>query len=112
MKVKIDVSIYSTSVFFTTCEDTFKKMYKNYSGDPFVTVEYKGDIYVLVTDEWNNMHDHRFIQCLSHEMNHAAMCILYWSGVNFDYKNQEALCYLQDYLVAKAFKAINKALSD
>jgi len=45
---------------------------------------------------------------MSHELNHAAMCLLNHIGVNYDYENQEALCYLQDFLMAGFFKAVEK----
>ena len=109
MKVKIDVEMYSMTVTVVTTFDEFKLLHKEARKEvPFITTEYGQDIYVLVSDEWNNMYDHRFIQCLSHELNHAAMCLLSFIGVKFDYNHQEPLCYLQDHFMAKVFKAINK----
>lgn len=111
MKVTINVDIYSFRVVLVTTFEEFKKLHKKAEPQSqFITTEYGSDIYVLVSDLWKSKHDHRFIQCLSHELNHVAMCILGHSGVRFDYNNQEALCYLQDYLMARAFKAINKPL--
>jgi len=72
----------------------------------FATVEDGQNIYVLVNDEWDDTGCSAFIQCLSHEMNHAAMCILGLSGIAFDYDNQEALCYLQDFLLRKSLDGI------
>ena len=110
MKVKIDIDVYSMTVIVVTTFEEFKKLHKKANPDlPFVTAEYGQYIYVLVSDEWGSMYDHRFVQCLSHELNHAAMCLLSYVGVKFDYHHQEPLCYLQDYLMAQVFKTINKA---
>ena len=109
MKIKIPVDIYSIPVIFTTDFDTFKKLHKEADIEhPFITVDYNAAIYVYVSGEWGNFYDYRFIQCVSHEMTHAAMIILDKVGVHFDGHNQEPLCYLQDYLVSRVFKAIEK----
>lgn len=109
MKVRIDVEIYSMVVIVVTTFEEFKKLHKSAEKEDFnVTARYGQYIYVLVTDEWDNMYDYSFIRCMSHELNHAAMRTLERSGVKLDYDNQEALCYLQDYLMAKFFKVVNK----
>lgn len=111
MRIKINVEIYSVDVILTTTFEEFKKDYKDAKEDtPFITIDCGGYVFVHVRDEWDNMHNHRFIQCLSHELNHAAMCILKGCDIIFDYDNQEGLCYLQDFMIAKAMKAINKYL--
>ena len=113
MKVVINVEIYSIKVVLVTTFEEFKKLHKKANPQSqFITTEYGSEIYVLVSDIWESMYDHRFMQCLAHELNHAAMCILGVSGVRFDYQNQEALCYLQDFMVAKVMKAINKKASN
>lgn len=110
MKVKINVQIYSMTVIVVTTMDEFIKLHKTADkNNLFCTAEYGQYIYVLVSDEWNDMHHHLFVQCLSHELNHAAMCLLNYVGVKFDYDNQEALCYMQDFLMSKVFNAINKS---
>lgn len=113
MKIEINVDMYSVLVVVVTSFDEFKALHKDAENDRlFVTVDYGDRIYVLVSDEWSDMHDHRFIQCLSHELNHASMCLLNNVGIKFDYENQEVLCYLQDYLMSKVFKKINKLNKD
>jgi len=110
MKVRIDVDIYSATVIVVTTFDEFKKLHKKADKDVlFVTTEYGQYIYVLVSDEWDSFYDRYFIQVLSHELNHAAMCILNLAGVPFDYESQEALCYTQDYLMTKFYKSVEKA---
>jgi Fe-S oxidoreductase len=109
MKVRVDVDIYSMTVIIVTTFEEFKKLHKTADKDDlFCTSEYGQYFYVLVSDEWDSMNHYRFIQCMSHELNHAAMCLLNHAGVNFDYENQEALCYLQDFLMAGFFKAVEK----
>ena len=109
MRVKIDVDIYNFTVVVTTSFDEFKKLHKTADkGSLFVTSEYGQYIYVLVSDEWDDFYDYKFLQCVSHELNHAAMCLLNHAGVNFDYENQEALCYVQDFLIGGFFKAAEK----
>lgn len=109
MKVKINVDIYSCCVYFATTEEEFIGFK---SGDKpsglFVTREFDGAIYVLVTQQWDSHCNPLFIQCVAHEMNHAAMDILGQCGVLFNYENQEALCYLQDFLMSRVFKALEK----
>jgi hypothetical protein len=110
MRVKIDVDIYNFTVVVTTSFDEFKKLHKTADKDVlFVTSDYGQYIYVLVSDEWGDFYDYKFIQCVSHELNHAAMCLLGHAGVNFGYENQETLCYLQDFLIGGFFKAVEKA---
>jgi len=109
MRVKINVEMYSVKVILTTTFKEFKKAYKDAKEDAlFVTIDCGNCIFVHVRDQWNNMHDHRFIQCLSHELNHAAMCILSGCGIIFNSENQESLCYLQDFMMAKSIKTINQ----
>ena len=109
MKVRVDVEIYNCTVVIVTTYDEFKKLHKTANKDNlFCTSEYGQYIYVLVSDEWDDFYNTFFIQCMSHELNHAAMCLLSRAGVNFDYENQEALCYLQDFLIAAFFKAAKK----
>ena len=109
MKIKINVEIYSKYVVLLTTYDEYKAFVDHAEKDhKFVTFEDENYIYVLVTDEWDDMQCGAFIQCLSHEMNHAAMCVLGQPGVRFDYNNQEPLCYLQDFLMRKSVDAINK----
>lgn len=109
MKVNIKVGIYDAKVTLVTSNAELMKVSTHATEEmQFITLE-KGNLYfVCVSDLWGSFHDHRFIQCLSHEMNHVAMCILGKARVNFDYENQEALCYLQDFLVGAAFKALSK----
>ena len=107
MRVRVNVEIYNFAVIIVTSFDEFKKLHKTADkNNLFVTSEYGQYIYVLVSDEWNDFYSRYFIQALSHELNHAAMSILNYAGVNFDYDNQEALCYLQDYLISKFFNAV------
>lgn len=108
MKATIKVDVYDATVVLVTSNAELMKVSTHATLDMrFITLE-QGDVYtVLVSDDWGDFHDHRFIRCVSHEMSHVAMCILGKARVNFDYENQEALCYLQDYLVGAAFKALN-----
>lgn len=109
MKLDINVEVYGSNIVFVTTFEELKKLHKDADErNKFITHEVGNMIYVLVTDEWDSMYDHRFVQCVSHELNHAAMCALNHVGVNYDYGNQEALCYMQDYLMGKVFEAINK----
>lgn len=109
MKLRIDVNIYSSVVYFATTEREFLEFK---SGGPpdgrNITREADGVIYVLVTKQWASYYNPLFIQCVSHEMNHAAMDILGQCGVLFDYENQESLCYLQDFLISEVFKFLDK----
>lgn len=48
------------------------------------------------------------IRALSHELLHAAFCILHHVGVEASYKHQEAICYLHDSLNRQAHRSLNK----
>lgn len=109
MKLTINVDIYSAKVIFVTKFEEIKKLHKNADkAQGFVTINYTSHIYVYVNNEFGSMLDYRYIQCLSHEMNHAAMCILGNVGVRFGFDNQEPLCYLQDFLLSRVYKEIVK----
>jgi len=47
------------------------------------------------------------VRSLSHELLHAALCILNHVGVAADYDHQEALCYLHESLNRMAHRALN-----
>lgn len=108
MRVRIKVEVYGAKVTLVTSNAELMKVSPDATPDmQFITLERGDEYFVCVSDLWDSFHDHRFIQCLSHETNHVAMCILSKAGVNFNYENQGALCYLQDFLVGSAFKALN-----
>lgn len=98
LKLKID--IYSFEIEFSVDKD------ENEPDRLFVTTEDRREqkLKMLVSNEWGSATDSLFLQCLSHECNHAAMIILGRSNVYFDYHNQEVLCYLQDYIFRKCYE--------
>ena len=63
---------------------------------------------ILVSDLWGSYTEVDFLRCLSHECNHAAMTILDSVRIGFDVENQEALCYLQDFIFSKILSALWK----
>lgn len=95
---KFRVDIYEFTIRFFMDADECKSKYE------FVVFEVDdNNISIVVSDAFESVYDSRFLQCLSHECNHAAMSILGRRGVNYDYQNQEALCYLQDYIFEKCY---------
>lgn len=103
---EIEIEIYSFNFAIHFDDESFVS---KTGGEPlnwqsFVTRGTAVDVRVYAENEWGNIYDPRFLQCLSHECNHAAMHILGFSGVNFDFENQETLCYLQDLLFRKSYE--------
>ena len=97
-KLKFKIEIYSYDIEFTFNAEN--------SEHKFVATEHPQDqkISITVSNEWGSATDSKFLQCLTHECNHAAMCILGLNGVYFNYHNQEALCYLQDFIFRKCYE--------
>lgn len=109
MKVKIEVELFSKTVILVTSSDELKRICSgNNDKHEFITINHGSTIYVLVSDLWDDLLCPMFIQCLSHEFNHAAMCVLGNTGIRFDFDNQETLCYTQDFLMRKAMERIVK----
>ena len=111
MNISIPIPIYSTKVIVVT--------EKSKCGASYMTTEDGLDNHVVIVNcemTNDNIYCHTFLRCLSHELNHAAMCILGARGISFDYNNQESLCYLQDYLMSETLDKIviktNKANSN
>lgn len=102
--IKIPVKIYSVTVLLHHRPRD--------DGVKFVTEETNGSAITVycALGEGESMYSHFFLQCLTHELNHAAMCILGQSGISFDHDNQEALCYLQDFLLKNALDKIAKRI--
>lgn len=101
MKVTIPIDIYSYKVVIVTTNDEMKSLGIE-TDHEFVCYERQPTIAILCSDLWGGIYNHNFIRCLSHECNHAAMSILNGSCVKFSYDHQEALCYLQDYILKTA----------
>lgn len=95
---KFRVDIYEFTIRFFMSNKECKSEYE------FVAIEVDdNNIGIVVSDVFDSVYDSRFLQCLTHECNHAAMIILGRRGVKFDYHNQEVLCYLQDYIFEKCY---------
>ncbi|ADM26683.1 hypothetical protein [Pseudoalteromonas phage H105/1] len=110
MRFKFNVDVYDFKVTFTDEKDYADRATNNGSGvdyGRFYCSENKslGKIFILCARDDEKLTPY-YLQCLSHECNHAAMCILGISDVNFSYKDQEALCYLQDYIFGRILNKI------
>ena len=105
MKFKFNVDVYDFNVTFTT-----DKAYADRVTENGTDIDY-GNFYC-----YESPRDHKivilaasptleltpfYLQCLSHECNHAAMSILGTLGIEFSRKQQEVLCYLQDYIFCR-----------
>lgn len=97
MKFSFNVDLYSHRLKFATTAEELKVE----ATSEFQFFYADGVAAILCVDVWNDYKDIRFLRALSHECNHAAMYILDEVGVRFDAKNQEALCYLQDYIFSR-----------
>ena len=65
------------------------------------TYDDEQEIVIVIDADAAKVGEALFYRYLSHECNHAAMNILNRVAVPFDYKNQEALCYTQDFIFAE-----------
>lgn len=106
--VKFHIEIYSQNIFFTTCKKKFKKKSGEEVNGNFYTISDVGDTYIYCNDYWGDLMHPQFIRCLSHECTHAAMSLLGRRGVGFCSEHQEALAYLQDYILYEILNGIKK----
>lgn len=110
MKYKIKLPLYSCTISFFTSKEELTKATKIESDYEFICFDRmsNGEIYILASDLWGSNTEVNFLRCISHECNHAAMCILNNVGVKFDFDNQETLCYLQDFIFSEILSALWK----
>lgn len=110
MKLNFKIELYSHSVSFFTSKEELEKYKKIETDHDFVCFFSSTDsnAAILVSDLWGSYTEVNFLRCLSHECNHAAMSILDSVGVGFDADNQEALCYLQDFIFSQILSALWK----
>ena len=108
MKLNFKIPLYSHSVSFFTSKEELLKYKKVETDHEFVCFFSSADsnAAILVSDLWGSYTEVSFLRCLSHECNHAAMTILDSVRVGFDVDNQEALCYLQDFIFSKILSAL------
>ena len=110
MRLNFKVPIYSHSISFFTSKEELKK-YKKIETDHEMVCFFSSEdanSAMLVSDLWGSYTEVSFLRCLSHECNHAAMLILDSVGIGFDVENQEALCYLQDFIFSEILSALWK----
>ena len=110
MKHKIKLPLYSCNVSFFTSKEELAKATSIETDYEFICFDRmsSGEIHILASDLWGSNTEVNFLRCISHECNHAAMCILGNVGVKFDFDNQEALCYLQDFIFSEILSALWK----
>ena len=100
MKINFKIPIYSHSISFFTSKEEMKK-HKDIETDHDMVCFFSSEdstAVILVSDLWGSYTEVDFLRCLSHECNHAAKTILDSVRIGFDVENQEALCYLQDFI--------------
>ena len=102
MKFSFRVDLYSHKVKFATSAAELEVD----EGYEFACFYDDGIVAILCSDVKDKLNSVDWLRCLSHECNHAAMRMLENVGVNFDKDNQEALCYLQDYIFSKILTKI------
>ena len=99
-----NIDIYSAKVrLFTDIKEYNKFINYENNEHKFVTYSHGSDVCMLVSNLWDSATEPKFLQCLSHECNHAAMAILESVGVPIGYEHQEALCYLQDHIFKRCY---------
>lgn len=111
MKFKFNVDVYDFQITFTDDKEyadrvTDNKDGKEYGG--FYCFEDRKNHKVVILcarNEGDELTPH-YLQCLSHECNHAAMSILAQLAVTFSGESQEALCYLQDYIFGRILRKL------
>lgn len=108
--IEFNIGLYSYKIrFFVDKSEFSEKTGFDKSEFHYATTYIRGQtVSIFVPDDFKSYTDPDFLRCLSHESTHAAMHILSMSGVNYDFENQEALCYLQDYIFSECYKGILK----
>ncbi len=103
-KVIINVDMYDEKVIVCFDRKDLPNVISEEEEGEYYYFSHKNIHYVLCTNKCGITPS--FIQCLSHELNHVAMCILYERGVGFGYEEQETLCYMQDFLMRKVLDKV------
>lgn len=111
MKFKFKVDVYGFEVIFTDDKTYADRVTENGDGKDyggFYCFENKKEHKILILCDRNKDEELTpfYLQCLSHECNHAAMSILSIVRVTFSGDHQEALCYLQDYIFGRILNKI------
>ena len=104
MKKKISLDVFNFTFWIHYDKESIEKATERPIEEPFITRCMSDEVHVYVENAWDDVTNPKFLQCLSHECNHAAMHILGSIGVNFDFYNQEALCYTQDLLFRRSYE--------
>lgn len=102
MKFSFNVELYSRRVKFATTKEELGIE----TDHKFLCCHFDDAIYILTSDIFGSYSSISFLRCLSHECNHAAFRILHESGVPISVENQEALCYLQDFIFSSILNRI------
>lgn len=101
----IKVPIYDAKVYFFTDKQEFcKKVDDDVDVHDFTCWSEGTVCHILVSNLWDDYKSPKYLQCLTHECNHAAINILGNIGVEISHQNQEALCYLQDYIFRRCYE--------
>lgn len=111
MKFKFKVDVYGFEVIFTDDKAYTDRVTENGDGKDYGCFYCFEDrrshkIIILCARDDGDELTPFYLQCLSHECNHAAMSILAQLAVTFSGDSQEALCYLQDYIFGRILNKI------
>jgi hypothetical protein len=99
IRFKVDVwGFYIT--FYSSVEAAIRETRELLDEISCYTYDDDQEIVIVIDADAAKIGEVLFYRYLSHECNHAAMNILNRVSVPFDYKNQEALCYTQDFIFA------------
>ena len=115
------IGIYGAEVliFFNWKDKDFIKYMKKYFNIDTDVVGLSGAHYCIANNEGhqfeiifvrNNKDKYKMIGSFMHECIHAAFQILHDRGVLFDFKNQEAICYLADDIFESIVNKKNKSI--
>ena len=111
MNVNINIKLYEFVVSVTTTREEYcSNGYELESDTNFITIGERNNIHIYCPNLWvGDFSSPMWLQAMSHEANHAAMMVLHARGIPVSNDNQEAICYLQDYIFYNAIVKLNKA---
>lgn len=94
--IEFEVPIYQYQIALFLVPSEVPDQFKKHGEGCWCTSTTQGSVLLVPSDGSLTA---RFVHCLSHELNHAAMDLLHSRGVKFNHGNQEVLCYVQGYMM-------------
>lgn len=112
MKLSFDVDVWGFSVdFYSDVKEANNNTGLDLSEISTFTYSDSSKVLIVIDGCKAGTPTNENLRYIVHESNHAAMRILDRVGVVFDCKNQEALCYTQDFIFSKILHELTMSIT-